>query len=160
MVIGGILKCMYSGILLLIKFINLVKSDVEVVLLFSFSRVDTDVKYSFSLFAISRESVICSLSMLSSVGKELVDILGLFAVRRCCQIAFVSLRFVTDSEKCLRLAFRIKFFCHVSVSFVIGPIIFAFAVISIFSGFHNFWRKPVRQTFGFYSSGFDWRMPI
>ena len=29
-VIGGILKCMYSGILLLIKFINLVKSDVEV----------------------------------------------------------------------------------------------------------------------------------
>ena len=94
----------------IIKFMNLVKSDVEVVLLFSFSRVDTDVKYSFSLFAISRESVICSLSMLSSVGKELVDILGLFAVRRCCQIAFVSLKFVTDSEKCLRLAFRIKFF--------------------------------------------------
>ena len=50
-VFGGILKCMFSGTLLLIKFINLVKSDVEVVLLASFSHVDTDVKYSFNLFA-------------------------------------------------------------------------------------------------------------
>ena len=112
----------------LIKLINLVKSDVEVVLLFSFSRVDTDMKYSFSLFAISRESVICSLSLLSSVGKELVDILDLFAVRRCYQMAFASLRVVTDSEICLRLAFLVKF-SHVSVSFVVGPIIFVFAVI-------------------------------
>ena len=43
-VIGGILKYMFSGILLLIKFINLVKSDGRVALLSSFSRVDTEVK--------------------------------------------------------------------------------------------------------------------
>ena len=42
-VIGGFLKDMFSGILLLIKFINLVTSDVGVALLSSFSRVDTEV---------------------------------------------------------------------------------------------------------------------
>ena len=116
------------------------------------------MKYSFSLFAISRGSIICSLSMLSSVGKELVDILGLFAVRRCCQIAFVSLRFVTAQNVYVWLSVLSFLSCFCIVCSRSNY--FCFCCYLYFSGFHNFWRKPVRQTFGFYSSGFDRRMSI
>ena len=80
---------------------------------YSFSLVATfseDV-YSFSLVATFSEDVYRSLFMIISSGKLLSELLSLLLIlRKCCQMALVSLGCVTESEKCLRLALLIKSF--------------------------------------------------
>ena len=72
---------------------------------------EIEEKYSFSLFATSSDDVYCSLLMIISSGKLLFELLSLLLIlRKCCQMAIVSFDCVTESEKCLRLAFLIKSF--------------------------------------------------
>ena len=66
----------------------------------SFRISATDAKYSFSLFAISRESVICSSLITSSSGKLLASELEpLLTLRRCFHMDLVSLELFIQIEK-------------------------------------------------------------
>ena len=71
---------------------------------------EIDEKYSFNLVATFSEDVYRSLFMTISSGKLLSELLSLLLIlRKCCQMALVSLDCVTESEICLRFAFLINY---------------------------------------------------
>ena len=80
---------------------------------------EIDEKYSFSLVATFSEDVYRSLFMIISSGKLLSELLSLLLIlRKCLQMALVALDCVTESEKCLRLAFLIKSCVLLHFSFI------------------------------------------
>ena len=107
----GIQNHVSLGILIFVKFLSFSRSKAGTLSLFSVKRSATEEKYSFILFAIFIDEVICSLFIISSSGKLLLEALVLLlTVRKYFQIVLESLRFLTDSVKCLRLACRISSF--------------------------------------------------
>ena len=140
-VMKGIQNHVSSGILLFVKFLSFSRSKAETLSLFSVMRSATEEKYmySFILFAIFIDEVICSLFIIISSGKLLQEALVLLlTVRKCFHIVLEPLRVLIDSVKCLRLACRTfksfdrfrKMFtfslsnqqlCFISVSFIVRP---------------------------------------
>ena len=108
-VMKGLQNHVSSGILLFVKFLSFSRSKAETLSQFSIKRSATEEKYEFILFAIFIDEVICSLFIISASGKLLREaVVLLLTVHKYFQIVLESLRFLTDSVKCLRLACRIS----------------------------------------------------
>ena len=103
-VIVGILKYISFSTLLFTKFVSSVISASRRSLYLLPKISEMEEKYSFILVAISSEDVYPSLFMIISSGKLRFELLSLLLIlRKCCHTALVSFKFITESEKCLRL---------------------------------------------------------
>ena len=80
---------------------------------------EMDEKYGFNLVATFSEDVYRSLFMTFSSGKLLSELLSLLLIlRKCCQMALVSLDCVTESEKMFAFRFLNQIFCLVTSRFL------------------------------------------